>query len=228
MKRFLIELLVILLIIALAMAGSGFYMPQLLSVLIGKRLGAQVEIAKAFITVKGVVAASGISIVSENGLGCTVADAIIELRGESFITLVKDRRLYIPLDLKNIRLQKPGSAAVSSITDALGFTQLSDILFDSAEGRLYFKNREVVLKSIKAKGEDIELSIDGTITNDDHINCSFNILLSDKLLSLMSESTRKFFFKQGENWSKVELYLSGDINRPGINFATPRFKLTVR
>ena len=228
MRRFLIELLLILLIFTALIFGAPFYMPRVLQTALGSRLGADVRVEEARVVFKEGIVASNLSVTNKKGLRCSVEKAIINFGCPSLIAMIKERTLYLPFKLINVRFQSSGSTAVGAITEALGFNQLELVVFDKAAGKLYFKGKEVVLKEIEAKGEDIELFIDGTITNESLINCSLKMLLSDELLAKMPEPTRKFFFKEDEPFSKVELYLSGEINRPSVNFSTPLFKLTIR
>lgn len=228
MRRTIIEFLIIVVILAGLIFASPLYMPSLLSRILSTRLGAEVNVTHACLNIKEGIKASDIYIENERGLACAIGEAVLCFNRTSFLTLIRERTLFIQFRLKGIRFKNPGKTVIGSVTDALGFSKLDLLALDNTKGDIYLKNNEVVLKGIEGKGEYISVSIDGTIAKNNLINCTFKSLLSNKLIETMPEERRKFFFKMDESWSRVELYISGEIDHPGINFSTALFKLTVR
>lgn len=206
---------------------SRFYLPQLLSVIFSKQLKAEVEIEEASLSLKDGILTKGISISNKRGLSCSIERATIGT-DPLLPSLRRIKAIPLKFELKDITLSYPDSAVINSITSGLSIKEPELLKFDTASGRLYRKDGALILKALSASGEYIRLFVDGTITDDSQISASFRLLLSGELIAGIPESVRKVFFKQDGAWSKVELYLSGDIKRPSINFSTDLFKLIVR
>lgn len=227
-KTLYIILALLLLLVVLVIFSSRLFLPQLLSFYFSKQFKAEVKIDKARLSLKDGIVARGISISNKRGLRCSVESAVIGTVPLSTIVRTNKGTVPIIFKLKNIELSYPESAVVSSIAKALSLKQPELFRFDTVGGRFYFRGREFIFKALTASGEYIRLFINGTITDGSRIEAVFRILLSGKLVESIPEATRKVFFKQDGPWSKVELYLSGDIRRPSINFSTDLFKLIVR
>lgn len=220
--------ILLLFLVVLIIFSSQFFLPRLLSVYFGKQFKADVKIDEATLRLKVGIKTKDVSISNKRGLRCNIESAIIGT--DPLPVLLARYRGSVPIyfELKDVKFSYPDSAVVSSIAEALSLRQPDLFRFDTVSGKLYRRNRELILKALNATGEHIRLFIDGTVTDDSRINASFRILLSEELVAGIPEATRKVFFKQDGSWSKVELYLSGDIQRPSINFSTDLLKLIVR
>lgn len=228
MKKFLYITPIFLLFLAVFfISGSRYFLPGILSAIFSKQLKAEVRISQAAFSFKDGVTAKGISVRNKKGLGCNIESATIGTAPLSTALITGKGTLPLIFTLKNIELSYPDSAIISSMARALSINQPGLLKFDTASGKLYYRAGELILKAWSASGEHLRLFVDGTVTDGSRINASFRILLSASLTASIPEATRKLFFKQDGSWSKVELYLSGDIRHPSINFSTDLFKLIV-
>ncbi|MFH0731869.1 MAG: hypothetical protein V2A72_02980 [Candidatus Omnitrophota bacterium] len=158
-----------------------------------------------------------------NTKNINIEDAVIKC---NFLYLFKDE-LYTTLDLKSVKILYPASGVVQSIVNLLALDPAIPFDFDTIEGVLYLKRNEVTIRGLKAQGKDLSVFIDGTATAYEYVNCTIRLLLSDKITSNAPENVRKFLFKTSEEQSMVELYVSGSIKKPYINFSAPLFKLKI-
>lgn len=203
-------------------------MPQFLSVYFSKQFKADVVIKRASWSLKEGIKTKGIYISNKRGLRCDIESAIMGTVPLSIAVRTSKGTVPLIFTLKNVELSYPDSAVINGITRALSLRQPGIFRFDIVSGKLYRRKGELVVKALNASGEHIRLFIDGTVIGGSQINCCFRILLAEELVASIPEATRKVFFKQDGSWSKVELYIAGDIQHPSINFSTDLFKLIVR
>lgn len=227
-KALYIVFIFLLFLVVFFVSTRRLFLPQILSAIFSKQFKAEVRIDETTFSFKDGVIAKGISVRNKRGLSCNIESAVLGTDPLSSAAITNKGAVSLNFMLKNVELSYPDSAIISSITKTLSINQPKLLKFDTAYGKLYRRGRELILKALNASGEHIRLFVDGTITDDFRINASFRILLSGELVASIPEATRKLFFKQDGSWSKVELYLSGDIRRPSINFFTDLFRLIVR
>ena len=115
------------------------------------------------------------------------------------------------------------SVAKLFITEAVELLE-----FDTVDGAVYIKPREILIKDLNASGKDISLFINGTIRNNKYIDYIIKLILSENFTSKIPEEIRNIFFKKEREYSVVELYLTGDTKKPSVSFSTPLFKLQIR
>ena len=206
-------------IIILLVAGNQLILPKLLSLCIAKQLNADVKIEKAALNIKEGIRIKGIAITDRRGLQCNIESAIIT-------PLPPRRSIYFKFE--NAKLSYPDSKIINSIANTLSLKSSDTLRFDFVKGRLHYRGGEVIIENLSAEGNFIKLFADATITNRSKIDCSLKMFLSGTIIEDIPESTRKIFFKKDGAWSKVELYITGSMDSPSINFSTDLFKLVVR
>jgi hypothetical protein len=99
--------------------------------------------------------------------------------------------------------------------------------FDEITGFAYVESKEMILKDVEAIGEDVSVFVDGTTKEKQLINYTIKLKISDKITAGIPDTLRAIFFRKDEKYSIVQLYLSGSLNKPAINFSTPLFKLKI-
>lgn len=170
------------------------------------------------------IKASGIEIKNKKGLHCIIKDADIQF---DFLYLAK-KGLSFNYSLKSVRFSYPASELINGIARLFAIEPTRLLKFDTVDGIVYIKPDEMVIKDLNATGKDISLFANGTTTENKYINYALKLILSESLTSKIPENMRQFFFKKEQEHSIVELYLSGNVKKPSINFSTPLFKLRIK
>jgi hypothetical protein len=222
-KYIFINLLAAILSLSLIAAAGKIFLPQILSFYFGNQLKATVKIAKASGNLLSRIKAKDISITNKKGLRCDIKDAEIDYQ---LLRMIREG-INFGFRLKGIELSYPSSNVIGGITHTLSMKPLDSLQFNSAEGRFYYRNKETIIKSLSAAGEQIRFFADGSIVKDSAINYNFRILLSEEIVANIPETIRKVFFRQDGSWSEVKIYIGGTTERPTINFSTELFKLSI-
>lgn len=224
MKRYHYIILSSLLVAGLLIVGSWRALKWSIPFYLGRQLNADVRIERLSWRFPGGVTARSISISNKRGLRCSIEEATIDYA----IILIIKHGLSFDFRLKGVTLSYKSSNLINSIAEALSIKPLDVFRFDSVKGEFYQRREEVIIKSLVADGSLIKLFADGTIVRGSSVDYSFRMLLSERLIATMPDSVREVFFKREGEWSEIELYITGDIDRPSINFSTDLFKLIVR
>ena len=218
----LIIIITIVFIFILALKTPFVKYPATL--LFSHALKSDVSMQKCSISLKGDIIASGVDIKNEKGLHCVIGEADIKT---DFMRLLR-KELYMECSLKKVELTYADSAIIDGIAKLLTIEAEKLLVFDTVDGIIYIKSNETTIKDLNASGKDVSLFANGTTTDDENINYTFKLTLSENITSGIPEAIRMIFFKEQDNYSIVELYLSGDIKKPSINFSTPLFKLRIK
>jgi len=226
MKKYIyISILLLLIALIALMASKEGILKSTTSNYIGKQLNADVEIDSAQIDLRNsIIKESGVDIVTDRGLSCTISDA--EISYGSLIKLLSKKSFKF--ELKDFNLTYPNSKIINGIANSLSL-DLEDLLkFDYVKGEFIQGENEIIIKALEAKAEALIFFADATIKDDDHINGSFKMLLSKDIIAGIPEAIRKVFFKQEGDYSEVTLYVTGSTEKPSINFQTDLFKFIVK
>ncbi len=196
---------------------------KIFSVYLGNRLNADITARKVHLGLGPRLEIEDLRIVNSKGLDCRIKASTLNFDLQPMFW----KNLKLRFDLKDARFSYPVSKIVKSITGALSIKTPQHLHFDYVKGEFYCIGDENIIKSLDANGKLLRLFANGSVRGLS-INYSFKFLLSDELTADIPESTRKIFFKQGSQYSEIELYVTGSIDNPSINFSTDLFKLTVR
>jgi len=220
MKKFIIILVLVIILIS----ALQLFLAQILSAYLSKEFSADVEIKQASLDIRYGIKANSITINNSRGLNCSIESARLSFGIASIIR----KGLSLNFRLDGIEISYPESGVVSTVTQALSLEGVKLFNFDYAQGEIYSRADERIIKALDASGPLLRLNADASIIGDEEINCDLKVLLSQELVDKIPESTRQVFFKKEGSWFKVELYLKGNMKRPSINFSTDLFKLVVR
>jgi len=194
------------------------------SLCISRCLKSDISIKKCCFSFTKGIKASGIEIKNKGGLHCIIKDADIEF---DFLYLAK-KGLSFNYSLKSVRFSYPASEVINGIARLFAIEPTRLLKFDTVDGIVYIKPDEILIKDLNATGKDISLFANGTTTENKYINYALKLILSESFTSKIPENIRQFFFKEEQEHSIAELYLSGNVKKPSINFSTPLFKLRIK
>jgi hypothetical protein len=224
MKKTFILIIVILLI---ALSAIIYFRDPLsakiFSAYLGNRLNADITAGKVHLGLGPRLEIEDLRIVNSRGLDCSVKALTLNFDLQPMFS----KNLKLRFDLKDVGFSYPASKIVKSITGALSIKSPQYLHFDYVKGEFYCAGEENIIKSLDANGKLLRLFADGSVRGL-FIDYSFKLSLSDELTAGMPESTRKIFFKQDSQYSEIELYVTGSIDNPSVNFSTDLFKLTIR
>lgn len=222
-KNLYIFIVIFISLVIFAFFFNSLYLKYILSAYIGRKLNVDIKIDQARWESAGSINAKGIFIRNKKGLSCSIEEAIIHYDAISIIKMAPT----FSFKSRGVKLSNPDSAVINGIAEIMSIKPLDLFSFDRAEGRLYLKKRELIIRGFNATARFIRLYIDGTVVANSRIDAAFKIMLAGELLANIPETTRKIFFKEQDQWSEVELYITGDMKRPSINFSTDLFKLII-
>jgi len=224
MKKYLYITISFFLAIVLLISGGLLALKGLLPLYLSRQFNADVKIEQISLGFKEGIKAKGVSINSVRGLYCSIEEAVFDY---DIVRIIKSG-LNFNFSLKDVVFSYSESKLINGIVQALSIKSIDIFHFNSVKGEFYQRNEEIAVKSLEADGDLIKLFADGTIIKEARIDCSFKILLARELVTAIPDSVREVFFKQEGEWSEVELYITGDLDKPSINFSTDLFKLIVR
>lgn len=196
---------------------------RIFSAYLGGQLNADITIKKVHLGLGPRLEIEGLRIISSKGLDCDIKASTLDFNLQS----VFKKRLGIRFYLKDVGFFYSTSKVIKGMTDALSIEAPQHLHFDYVKGEFYRIGEENIIKSLDAKGELLRIFADGSMRGL-LIDYSFKFLLSKELTDKVPESVKNIFFKQDNQYSEVELYVTGSVDNPSINLSTDLFKLTVR
>ena len=186
------------------------------------KLKSDVKIDKCNFSFKQGIIAGGVIIKNEEGLYCAITQGRLKINPSRIL----ERAFYVDYSLRGVEFSHPSSKIIEGISELFNIDFSQYLIFTKINGGIELKRDELTVKNLYAKGRDVSFYLDGTTSNSGRdINYTCKLLLSEKLTGDMPESTRELFFKKGTDYSTVQLYLSGKLAKPTINFSTPLFKI---
>jgi len=194
------------------------------SLYLSSQLKADVTVAGVRLGLGNKIELKDVGIRNSEGLNCKIKEALIAY-GPLFII---KKGTKFDFSLKDVEFSYPSSKVINGIASTLSLEPMEIFKFKSVKGEFLKRGNETVVKSLDAEGVLLRLFADGTIIKDSKIDYSFKILLSQELVAGVPGAIREVLFKETDSWSEVELYITGDIQKPSVNLTTDLFKLTVR
>jgi len=210
-----------ILLIVITLLSNQLYLSHILSAYLGKKIPGEVKIQKASCNIKDTLVAWGIVLDGAGASRSTIEKARVAYDLKSLLK----GTLNLDLQLKNVKLAYQDSGLMRSITEALSIDGTNILDFHDIRASVSRKGNIYIIESLEAEGNDIRVYFFGTIGRDSMVDFSFKVLLSDEVVSTIPEATRKVFFKKNGKWTELDLYITGEIRRPTVNFSTDLFKL---
>ena len=187
-------------------------------------LKSDISIKKCDFSFRKGLKAECVEIRNKKGLYCTIKD--VHIKG-NFSDLLKGQ-FFLDCSLKSVKFSYSTSEIINGIAKLFAIEPTQLLEFDTVDGAVYIKPNQIIIKDLKAPGRNISLFANGTTRDNKYIDYTFKLILSENITSEIPEAIQKFFFKKDQGYSVVELYLSGNIKKPSINFSTPLFKLRIK
>ncbi|MBN1405098.1 MAG: hypothetical protein JW946_01100 [Candidatus Omnitrophica bacterium] len=194
------------------------------SFFLSKALGMDVTLKSCTLLLPGNLAIKGAQIKNRTGLRCAIKEGLIKY---NVLGILKNNTA-LDISLKNVNFSNAESKVIKGIIELFYITPIGLFEFNTVEGIVYIKPKELIIKDLKAKGSDVTFFANGTTKNDNQISYTVKLILSDNITSKIPEEIRSIFFKREQQYSIVELYINGNLKKPSIQFSTPLFKLSIK
>jgi hypothetical protein len=164
-----------------------------------------------------------LSVKNINGLNFTAESGSLSLDLLAFLR----EGVKAKFILNGMNLYYSDSQILTGILDALSLGNIDSVYLESVAGEFSHSRGQFALRSLNASGPLLSLSAYG-ISNNDIVDYSLTMLLSEQLTAGIPESVRRVFFHKTGTGYQVKLHIAGNADNPSISFATDLFTFTIK
>ena len=187
------------------------------------QLNADVNVDKAVLVSLRDIHFQSLSVKNINGLNFTAESGSLSLDLFAFLR----EGVKVKFILNDMKLYYSDSQILTGILDALSLGHIDSVYLESAAGEFSRSRGQFALRSLNASGPLLSLSAYG-ISNNDIVDYSLAMLLSEQLTAGIPESVRRVFFHKSGTGYQAKLHIAGNTDNPSISFATDLFTFTIK
>lgn len=137
----------------------------------------------------------------------------------------------ISFDMRDVHFIKNGkepAAAYDSLTDLVAIPFNSRWTYKEISGKITRSKNGIDIQELTAIGDEIKLSIKGTVSGDNIIDTAITIYFSDKLLREVPEELSNVLMRDEDGgWKSLAVNLKGNYSAPSIEVSGKLFRLKI-